>query len=65
MEATIAPRARALLHCLLTPWYDALLLNVQWAFKETPVTYLSTEAGFDSAFGFTRRQKLKSSTENG
>jgi|SRR5215831_1711550 len=50
--------ARALLQCSLTPWYDPPLLNVQWASRQRPAIYPSKEAGFDSAFAITRRQKL-------
>src|SRR6516164_4961043 len=49
---------RALLQCSLTPWYDPPLLNVQWASRQRPAIYPSKEAGFDSAFAITRRQKL-------
>ena len=38
-----------MLLCSLTPLYDVLLLNVQWAPKKRRGTYPSMEAGFHSA----------------
>src|SRR5262245_28198367 len=38
-------RERERCHFSLTPWYDPLLLNVQWASQKPPATYLKTKAG--------------------